>query len=333
MNFENIETHFQSPVIRKRTSYRRTRAPKLPEPWGVLSSKDVKSIVTSMISDQREHHFKNLRSSYLRFRSRVAEWMFDLGEYFDLHPTTIHAAISYMDRIQPNEKFSTFQWQTVAICCITIASKYNEMEEDLPDLKSFSAIIEHDIPYNVALEYELWILKQMGWKLNARTPLAFLCCFSSLGVVSETDDEEHIPCGRSALDTLLQKQLSLLSTLAILDTRFKRFPASLIAAAIIYISRKTLGLQNIWNIELSEATGADPSDFLEISELLELASSDILAQINPIKSTLPMTVSPVKYVPQTRGAEESLWQTHFTPSKDLESERNDVSPYSVTDIV
>jgi hypothetical protein len=119
-----------------------------------------------MIQDQREHHFKNLRPSYLKFRSRVSEWMLDLGEYFDLHPTTIHAAIAYLDRIQPNEKFCTFQWQMVAICCITIASKYNEMEEDLPDLNSFAGIIGQDIPYSVALEYELWVLKQMGWKLN-----------------------------------------------------------------------------------------------------------------------------------------------------------------------
>ena len=30
----------------------------------------------------------------------------------------------------------------VAICCITIAAKYNEMEEDVPDLHSLGGIIE-----------------------------------------------------------------------------------------------------------------------------------------------------------------------------------------------
>lgn len=78
---------------------------------------------------------------FLKLRSIVAEWMLDLGEYFDLHTTTSHAAISYLDRIQPNEKFCTFQWQMVAICCITIAAKYNEMEEDVPDLHSLGGII------------------------------------------------------------------------------------------------------------------------------------------------------------------------------------------------
>jgi hypothetical protein len=113
--------------------------------------------------------------------------MLDLGEYFDLHPTTIHAAIAYMDRIQPNEKFCAFQWQMVAICSITIAgeilnaespdlyvAKYNEMEEDVPDLYSFGAIIQQEIPRSVHLEYELWVLKQMGWKLNGASHSFFI---------------------------------------------------------------------------------------------------------------------------------------------------------------
>jgi hypothetical protein len=78
-----------------------------------------------MNADQREHHYRNLRPSYLKFRAKVAEWILDLGEYFDLHPTTTHAAIAYMDRIQPNEKFCAFQWQMVAICCITISGEFS----------------------------------------------------------------------------------------------------------------------------------------------------------------------------------------------------------------
>jgi hypothetical protein len=40
------------------------------------------------------------------------------------------------------------------------------MEEDVPDLRSFGEIIQQEIPLQVHLEYELWVLKQMGWKLN-----------------------------------------------------------------------------------------------------------------------------------------------------------------------
>ncbi len=71
-----------------------------------------------------------------------------------------------MDRIQPNEKFCRYQWQLVAICCLIVSSKYNECEEHVPTLKSFACIINHPIPKEVELQYELWLLKQIGWRLN-----------------------------------------------------------------------------------------------------------------------------------------------------------------------
>lgn len=54
------------------------------------------------------------------------------------------------------------------------------MEEDVPDLNSFGAIIQQEIPHHVHLEYELWVLKQMGWKLNGESWIRFLAKFSQL---------------------------------------------------------------------------------------------------------------------------------------------------------
>lgn len=49
--------------------------------------------------------------------------MLDLGDYFNLHETTSNAAIAYLDRLQPNEKFSRNQWQMLGICCLIMAGK------------------------------------------------------------------------------------------------------------------------------------------------------------------------------------------------------------------
>ena len=78
--------------------------------------------------------------------------------------------MQYMDRIQPNEKFCRYQWQLVAICCLIVSAKYNECEEHVPSLRSFVNIINHPIPKEVELQYELWLLKQIGWRLNGNTP-------------------------------------------------------------------------------------------------------------------------------------------------------------------
>jgi len=123
-----------------------------------------------MRREQRDHENHNFPETYLKYRKVVGEWMVDVCEYFTLHQTTTHAAICYLDRLQPNEKFSRFEWQMLAICCILIASKYNESEEHVPDLSTLEEITQQTIANETVLNYELWALKRMGWKLNGTRP-------------------------------------------------------------------------------------------------------------------------------------------------------------------
>ena len=63
--------------------------------------------------DESEHIRGTLREGYIKHRRVVVEWIFNVCQYFNLHPTTTHAAIAYLDRLQPNEKFSRYEWQMV----------------------------------------------------------------------------------------------------------------------------------------------------------------------------------------------------------------------------
>jgi hypothetical protein len=62
----------------------------------------------------------------------------------------------------------------LAICCILIASKYNECEDHVPDLSTLEEITQQTIPNDTVLNYELWALKRMGWKLNGEYILLML---------------------------------------------------------------------------------------------------------------------------------------------------------------
>lgn len=56
----------------------------------------------------------------------------------------------------------------LAICCLLISAKYNECEEHVPSLKSLEEITQQKISNECVLNYELWSLKRMGWKLNGK---------------------------------------------------------------------------------------------------------------------------------------------------------------------
>jgi hypothetical protein len=45
-------------------------------------------------------------------------------------------------------------------------AKYNESEEDIPDVATLEDITQQAISNETVLSYELWALKRMGWKIN-----------------------------------------------------------------------------------------------------------------------------------------------------------------------
>ena len=56
----------------------------------------------------------------------------------------------------------------LAISCILLSSKYNESEEHVPDLETLEEITQQSISNEIILNYELWILKKLGWKMNGK---------------------------------------------------------------------------------------------------------------------------------------------------------------------
>lgn len=105
----------------------------------------------------------------IQYRVLVFQWMMEVCEYFNLDPTTTHGAMAYLDRLQPNEKFSRFEWQMLAICCILIAGKYNESEEDLPDLATLEDITQQRIANETVLSYELWVRSELSFSIHMYT--------------------------------------------------------------------------------------------------------------------------------------------------------------------
>jgi hypothetical protein len=207
-----------------------------------------------MHTEQRDHQYCTFGDTYIKYRKVVAEWMVDVCDYFKLHATTTHAAIAYLDRLQPNEKFSRFEWQMLAISCILIASKYNECEDHVPDLTTLEDITQQAISNETLLNYELWALKRMGWKLNARTPIAFLSCYmvyknglikdddvvlaSTSSGTGETIEEQH------KLRTEASNKANMLAnataTACLLNIEYKHFKASDMALAIAHFVREQL---------------------------------------------------------------------------------------------
>eukprot|EP01035_Chromulina_nebulosa_P018202 gene18202-23864_t len=140
-----------------------------------------------MRNDEKEHTYCSFGETYLKYRKVVIEWMIDVCEYFSLDPTTIHAAVAYLDRLQPNDRYTRYEWQMLAISCILLSAKYNECEENVPDRVTLEDITQQPISNATILNYEVFALKNLSWKLNARTAMSFLSCYMTLGLLDGTE--------------------------------------------------------------------------------------------------------------------------------------------------
>jgi hypothetical protein len=301
--------------------------------------------------------------------------MLDLGDYFNLHETTSHAAIAYLDRLQPNEKFSRNQWQMLGICCIILAgessgwlfvsvclsicivyvsircccccccyccyswrvrtvyvmfcaAKYNENEEHVPELLALQNITQQEIPQEELLKYELWALQRMGWILCARTVPAFLSCYQQLGSAFEADvvallGDQSAPPGASPaaeidrLDRIARKQCSNLATMVALDVRFKSFPCSQVAAAVLFVSRRCLGLTlgDVWPSELVVMTRYAVEDLASLVLLIDKASDEITRWVQSNKGEMPAEHTTPTNTTPTKTSDVSESATSIHPSK------------------
>ena len=125
----------------------------------------------------------------------------------------------------------------LAICCILISSKYNEMEEHVPRLHVIEDITQQTLSKETLLNFELWALKKMGWKLNARTAVVFLGAYATIGLCN-ADDVSPYYLSSSSLDMAITKEVYSLSSLSLLEPKLKHFRASDLAGCIVYVVRK-----------------------------------------------------------------------------------------------
>ena len=79
------------------------------------------------------------------------------------------------------------------------------------------------------------------------------------------------------LEQIIRKQSSALATMSTLDVRFKGFPCSLVAASVLLVSRRSLGIsmQDVWPMRLVELTKYSIDDLYVVVQLIDCASEEI----------------------------------------------------------
>lgn len=102
---------------------------------------------------------------------------------------TLHLSMRYFDSLSP-DLLKELGTPTVTICCLALASKFVERDDDIPlidELIKASPLPRRTVSYADVTAAEVKICTLLNWDLNLITPYHFLKNYISQGLLFSSD--------------------------------------------------------------------------------------------------------------------------------------------------
>lgn len=160
----------------------------------------------------------------------------------------------------------------VALCCLQIAVKYEEIEERVPTMSKLRSWTSNMYSPEIIQKMELAVLIELNWNLGVLTPAHFLESFLALTNGGTTEDDEvdegtWSPEHREEL----RHSVCQLYSLCAQDMSLLNEPPSRIASAVIATSRVNLGIKPMCSPALRTAADVTPQQIYPlVAHMLKL---------------------------------------------------------------
>ena len=194
-----------------------------------------------------------------RMRSILVDWLVEMHQRFRLLPETLFLAINIMDRFMSVEVVQIDKLQLLATSSLFIAAKYEEVFS--PSVKNYAYFTDGSYTEDEILEAEKYILTVLNFDMNFPNPMNFL------RRISKADD----------YDLQLRTLAKYLLEVTIVDHKFIGVLPSLCSAAAMYIARRILRKDPVWNGNLIHFSGGYHVE--DMKECVQLLFNYLLAPI------------------------------------------------------
>ncbi|KAG9143647.1 hypothetical protein Leryth_017142 [Lithospermum erythrorhizon] len=183
-------------------------------------------------------------------RGILVDWLVEVAEEYKLLSDTLYLTISYIDRFLSMNVTSRQRLQLLGVSSMLIASKYEEISPPL--VKDFCYITDNTYKKEDVVKMEADVLKALNFEMGSPNIKTFLRRFTKIAQEDETPklQLEFLGC--------------YLAELSLLDYGCVKFLPSLVAAAVIFLTKFTLQPKlHPWNSNLQHYSGYIPTDLKE----------------------------------------------------------------------
>jgi hypothetical protein len=138
---------------------------------------------------------KKIPKSYLRYRVLLINWLKIMKSRFRLADSTFHIAVKYMDFVLSQKEYHHSKYQLIALTCLILAAKYDELDMNIPFPEDFARIAKLPFHNYVIAQCEMLILDLLNWKLKVSTSYSIGHCLLAQGVLFDADriSKEKLP--------------------------------------------------------------------------------------------------------------------------------------------
>lgn len=192
--------------------------PKSPH----LYAKEILDVLLASETQTRAAHGYMKRQPDIndRMRGILVDWLVEVHLKFRLHADTLFLTVNIVDRVLERTAVYRQQLQLVGVTALFIAAKYEEIHP--PELKDLVYITDSAFLREDILDMETRILRLLEYRVTAPGPQRFL---------------ERFQTGVNVKSNTLHLSYYFLE-LALVDYKMLRYPASVLAAAALYLSCK-----------------------------------------------------------------------------------------------
>eukprot|EP01129_Flabellula_baltica_P007473 TRINITY_DN290_c0_g1_i9.p1 TRINITY_DN290_c0_g1~~TRINITY_DN290_c0_g1_i9.p1 ORF type:complete len:314 (-),score=68.69 TRINITY_DN290_c0_g1_i9:128-1069(-) len=203
----------------------------------------------------------------LEHREVLINWILQVSyeEGYELQEETIFIAIDYIDRYLANVDIPQMLLQLLAITCLFIAAKYEEIFP-LP-LKKFMEICGGYCTRDDILKMECSVLAELEWSLVTSSLINFLSRF--IKSLTSLDEEEDV--------TGLSKYIcyKIVPSPHYRDYRVSLMAGSIVCFAIHLMNFNDMSSYSTWTPEFEQDVGATQ---IEVAECMKVIRERLLVQ-------------------------------------------------------
>lgn len=184
-------------------------------------------------------------------RGVLVDWLVEVAEEYKLLSDTLYLTVSHIDRFLSVNVIPRQRLQLLGVSCMLIAAKYEEIKP--PHVKDFCYITANTYIKKDVVKMEASVLQSLKFEMGSPTTKTFLRRFAR---IAQEDCKNH--------DLQLEFLGYYLAELSLLDFNCVKFLPSLVAAAVIFLSRFTLQPKSHpWSLALQRCSGYKAADLKE----------------------------------------------------------------------